>query len=167
MNRRALTVTAFALIGSIAWGAPAAMAKGKPTQPGKSHVTGACLAGGSTIAAQNKTGTVAANVAFKTQAACAHFLQNNHALTVHTVTPGMNTTGLQPSGMTTVHSNSAAAQLCPSRNSTGTLYFKSATSTTVGTFTFNSPLKSHGVCVSYFARNKNLQIVTSPTTTGH
>jgi hypothetical protein len=98
------------------------------------------------------------------QQACAHFLQNSHALTVHTATPGMNTTGLQPSGTTTVHGNSAAAQLCPARNSTGTVYFRSATSTTVGSFTFTSSLKSHGQCVSYFATNKDLQIVTSPTT---
>jgi hypothetical protein len=164
MYRRILCVAAFALVGSLALGTSTVMAQGKPTQQGKSQVTGACQAGGSTITAQNKTATVAANVAFKTSRACAHFLQHNPALTVHSVALGMNTTGLQPSGTTTIHGNSAAAQLCPARNSTGTVYFKTASSSSVGKVTFGSALKSHGECVSYFARNKSLQIVTSPTT---
>jgi hypothetical protein len=161
------SVAAIVLAASTISTASIAMAKGKPAQAGKSQVTGACMATGSTVTAQNKSSTVTARVAFKTQRACAHFLQVNHSLTVHSVTPGMNTTGLQPTGTTTVHGNSAAAQLCPARNSTGTVYFKTASSNTVGTFTFSNSLKSHGQCVSYFAQNKNLQIVTSPTTTGH
>jgi hypothetical protein len=167
MNRRMLSVAAFALVGSTALGASNVMAHGKPTQQGKSQLTGACLASGSTITAQNKTGIVAANVAFKTQLACAHFLQANRTLAVHSVTPGISTTGLQPSGTTTVHGNTAAAQLCPARNSTATVFFKTASSTIVGKVTFSSSLKSHGECVSYFARNKSLQIVTSPATATH
>jgi hypothetical protein len=79
----------------------------------------------------------------------------------------MITTGLRPSGTTTVHGNSAAAQLCPAPNAKGTVFFQTASSTTVGTITFKSPLKSHGECVSFFARNKSLLIVTSPSSTNH
>jgi hypothetical protein len=167
MHRLLRSAGALALAGSMALTVSAAMAQGKPAQHGKSQVTGACMASGSTITAQNKTGTVAANVAFKTQRACAHFLKNNHALTVHSATPGMITTGLEPGGTTTVHGNSAAAQLCPARGSTSTVYFKTSANSIVGKSTFSNPLKSHGECVSYFAQNKNLQIVTSPTTTSH
>jgi hypothetical protein len=154
-STRRLSVIALAL--AIGLSASGAQAKSKPTTGG-TQAAQACLAGGSTVVL--KTGTTLVTVAFANQVSCSRFFAHNPGVTIQSVTPGFHPSGLLPNGTQRLHGNSAAAQFCPARGSTATVSFRTLSSTTVGTATFTNPVKSHGQCVSYFARNKSLLIVT-------
>jgi hypothetical protein len=132
-------------------------ANGKPTAIG-TQATQACLTQGSTVVLKSAAGVF--TIAFANGTSCSRFFAHNPGLTVQSVTPGFHTAGLTPTGTQRLHGNSTAAQFCPTRGATATVSFRTANSTTVGTAAFMNPLKSHGQCVSFFARNKSLMIVT-------
>jgi hypothetical protein len=92
-------------------------------------------------------------VNFANQTACQAFLRHNPTLSA---VPGSvtSTSTTPPAPTGTAHGNSQAAHFCPKNG--GTVNFKSVSGSQSGNMTF----KNHGECVSFFAQNRNLQIVT-------
>ncbi|HEX6507025.1 MAG TPA: hypothetical protein VF221_05270 [Chloroflexota bacterium] len=153
------SLSVFALAMTFILTAPGVMAKGKPAHAGNTTAASSCLAQGSTLTLKNAAGTMTVTVSFRSQAACTRFLAHNPGMSVQSVTPGFTSVGLQPTSMHRVFGNSSAAQFCPASGTTAQVSFRTLSGTTTGMANFPNPLKSHGQCVSYFARNKSLLIV--------
>jgi hypothetical protein len=141
----------------IAFSGSSVMAKGKGSGANKGKAK-TCLAGASTMTLQNKAGKQKTTVAFKNGTACLNFLKHEKNLKVTTVGPGANTSLTTPTGKSSKHGNSMAAQLCPAKSSTTkAIYFRNAVNTVTG-----KSFANHGQCVSFFAKDHSLLIVTTP-----